>query len=171
MKRRELFSSLASPFYKDSKDVNQESIIRPPYFKKESKFFEKCILCEDKKCAVACDEEIIIIQEDGTPKLEFGKNGCTYCDECAKACEEKVLKVKHKKNINATFSINLIKCMSWNQTMCFSCKDPCMVDAIKFLGMFRPEINMDICNSCGFCMNVCPTNAISFKINQKEEEI
>jgi len=165
MKRRELFSSLASPFSK--KNVKQESIIRPPYFRKESKFLKKCVDCEDKQCVDACEEQIIVIQDDGTPKIQFNKNGCTFCDECAIACEEKVLKVKHKKNINAIFSIDLIKCMSWHQTMCFSCKDPCMVDAIKFLGMFRPEIDMDICTSCGFCISICPTNAISFKIKEE----
>ncbi len=168
MKRRELFSSLASPF-QETGDVNQESIIRPPYFKNPNKFLKKCILCEDKMCVAICEEQIIIIQDDGTPKLDFSKGGCTYCDECAKVCEPNVLKVKHKENINATFSIDLIKCLSWNQTMCFSCKDPCLDDAIKFLGMFRPEINMDMCTSCGFCISVCPTDAISFKIKEIEE--
>ena len=166
MKRRELFSSLASPFSK--KNVKQESIIRPPYFKNENKFLKKCVDCEDKQCADACEEQIIVIQDDGTPKLKFNKNGCTFCDECAIVCEKNVLKIKHKKNINATFSIDLIKCMSWHDTMCFSCKDPCLVDAIKFLGMFRPEIDMDVCNGCGFCISVCPTNAISFKVKEEK---
>ena len=172
MKRRELFSSLASPF-KEKKE-RLESIIRPPYFKNEPDFPKSCLSCDDKSCATICEEQIIIIQEDGTPKLDFTKKGCTYCDECAIACESDVLKIENRKNINTTFSIDLIKCMSWHQTMCFSCKDPCMSDAIKFLGMFRPEINMDICNSCGFCLNVCPTNAISFKtinIEKIKEEI
>jgi len=53
--------------------------------------------------------------------------------------------------------------------MCFSCKDPCMVDAIKFLGLFRAEIDNDICNGCGFCLSVCPTNAISFNTNLQKE--
>ncbi|MEA2018645.1 MAG: ferredoxin-type protein NapF [Campylobacterota bacterium] len=171
MKRRELFSSLASPF-KENKEVNQESVVRPPYFIDEEYFLSKCILCETKDCKIACDEDtsIIVIQEDGTPKLDFNINGCTYCDDCAIACKEEVLKVEYRKNINTTFSIDLIKCMSWHQTMCFSCKDPCMVDAIKFLGMFKPEINMDICTSCGFCLKVCPVEAISFNIIEKEEE-
>jgi len=171
MKRRELFSSLASPFSK-KKEVNQESIVRPPYFSNENIFYDKCIECETKDCKIACDEDtgIIKILEDGTPALDFTKNGCTYCDECAIACPQDVLKIEYRKNINAIFSIDLIKCMSWHDTMCFSCKDPCMVDAIKFLGMFRPEINMDICNGCGFCFKVCPVEAISFKIIETKEE-
>ena len=170
MNRRELFSSLASPFTTQNEEVNQESIIRPPYFKKEKKFLTICITCEDKMCASACETNIIVIQEDGTPKLDFFDSGCTYCDDCAKACTPNVLKKKHKQNINATFSIDPLKCMSWNQTMCFSCKDPCLDDAIIFEGMFKPVIDMDKCTSCGFCIKVCPSDAISFDIIKKEEK-
>ncbi len=167
MKRRELFSSLASPF-KDEKGKIESIIIRPPYFENENDFIKSCVTCEEKSCSTVCEENIIFIQKDGTPKLDFTKSGCTYCDECAIACKGNVLIIENKKNINTTFSIDLIKCLSWNQTMCFSCKDPCLDDAIKFLGMFRPEINMDICTACGFCINICPTDAISFTINKEK---
>ena len=161
MKRRELFSSLASPF---KKQEVREDIIRPPYFNDESDFIKSCVTCEDKSCITVCEENIIIVREDGTVELNFAENGCTYCDECAIACKEDVLNVEYKKNINLKFSIDLLKCMSWNQTMCFSCKDPCLDDAIKFLGMFRPEIDNNICTSCGFCVRVCPVDAISMEL-------
>lgn len=158
MKRRELFGSLASSF-KDEKK-NQEKTIRPPYFEDESDFLKECINC-DGKCATFCEEQIIVIQEDKTPKLNFSNSGCTYCDACAIACEPDVLKLENKKNINAKVSIDILKCLAWNQTMCFSCKDPCLDDAIEFIGLFRPEIVSYKCTSCGFCIKVCPTNAIS----------
>ncbi len=156
MDRRELFTSITKPF--------KEKIVRPPYFKNESKFLKSCITCSDKSCKTVCEENIIVIQKDGTPKIDFKLGGCTYCDECAKACDEKVLKLKHKKNINVKFSIDTIKCMSWNNTMCFSCKDPCLDNAINFNGMFQPMINNESCTACGFCINVCPTDAIKFQI-------
>ncbi len=170
MKRRELFSSLASSF-KEKKEEVKESVIRPPYYLNEADFHKSCIDCDDKKCATVCEEQIIIIQDDGTPKIDFAKGGCTYCDECAIACEKNVLKKENLQNINATFSIDLLKCLSWNQTMCFSCKDPCLDDAINFLGMFRPEIDKNKCTGCGFCLNICPTDAISFKIQKNKEEM
>jgi ferredoxin-type protein NapF len=155
MKRRELFSSLASSFNKKEK---QEKILRPPYFQDESIFFTNCTSC-DGLCSTACEENIIIIQKDFTPKLDFTSSGCTYCDECANICPNEVLKLEYKKNIDAKIEIDVLSCLAWNQTMCFSCKDPCLDDAIDFLGMFRPSIN-DKCTSCGFCIKVCPTNAI-----------
>ena len=156
MKRRELFSSLASSFNKN--DELQEKIIRPPYFQDEELFIKECILCEGL-CANSCEVNIIVIQKDKTPKLDFSNSGCTFCDKCAEVCPSDVLKLEYKKNIDAKIEINVLECLSWNQTMCFSCKDPCLDDAIVFLGMFRPEINSN-CTSCGFCVKVCPTNAI-----------
>ncbi len=155
MKRRELFSSLVSSFKKDEK---QEKILRPPYHKNESIFFTNCKDCEGL-CATVCEENIIFIQADSTPKLDLSFSGCTYCNECAIACPNEVLQVEHKKNINAKIEIDILNCLSWNKTMCFSCKDPCLDNAIDFLAMFRPSINSN-CTACGFCIKSCPTNAI-----------
>lgn len=154
MKRRELFGSLASSF----NQKKQENIIRPPYFDDEAAFLSDCKEC-DGVCATVCETNIIMIMDDKTPKLDFSNNGCTYCDECANACPNEVLNLEFKKNIDTKITIDILKCLSWNQTMCFSCKDPCLDDAIDFLAMFRPEIN-DKCTSCGFCIKVCPTDAI-----------
>ncbi|MAD43349.1 MAG: ferredoxin [Arcobacter sp.] len=155
MQRRELFSSLASSFTKKEK---QEIIIRPPYYKDEEIFLTNCTEC-DGVCSTVCEENIIVIKDDKTPVIDFSLNGCTYCDECAIACPNEVLNIEDKKNINAKIEIDVSTCLAWNDTMCFSCKDPCFDDAIDFLGMFRPEIN-DNCTSCGFCIKVCPTQAI-----------
>lgn len=155
MERREFFNSLTSSFNKKEK---QEKILRPPYYEDESVFFTNCIEC-DGICSTVCEENIIIIQDDKTPKLDLSISGCTYCDECANACPHEVLKLENKKNINAKIEIDVSKCLSWNQTMCFSCKDPCLDDAIDFLAMFRPEINAN-CTSCGYCIKTCPVEAI-----------
>ena len=155
MKRRELFSSLVSSFSKKDK---QEKILRPPYFEDESIFFTNCISCEGL-CSRVCRENIIIIQEDSTPKLDFSNGGCTYSHECAKVCPNEVLNIENKKNISGKIEIDILTCLSWNKTMCFSCKDPCLDKAIDFLAMFRPSINTN-CTSCGFCIKSCPTDAI-----------
>lgn len=162
MERRELFSSLFSPV-KGGKKEKKEVVVRPPYFNDEDSFAKECTQCLDTPCVTFCQQNIIVISNDKTPKLDFSLGGCTYCDECAKACSNDVLNIEDKKTINAKVEIDMLKCMSWHQTMCFSCKDPCLTDAIKFLGMFRPSINDDKCTSCGFCISVCPSVAIALK--------
>ena len=155
MKRRELFSSLVSSFKKEEK---QEKVLRPPYYENENIFFTNCKDCEGL-CATVCEENIIFIQADFTPKLDLSSSGCTYCDECANICPNTVLNIENKKHIDAKMEIDILSCLSWNKTMCFSCKDPCLDNAIDFLAMFRPSINSN-CTSCGFCIKSCPTNAI-----------
>ncbi|OCL81547.1 ferredoxin-type protein NapF [Arcobacter porcinus] len=159
MDRRELFSSLSKSFRNESRKIKR---VRPPYFIDENIFFTNCINCSTKDCITACEENIILLDDDQTIFLDFSKSGCTYCDLCANACTNSVLKIEDKTKIDAKFEIDILSCLSWQNTMCFSCKDPCLDNAIDFLGVFRPSIN-DNCTSCGFCLKVCPSGAIKIK--------
>jgi len=153
-KKRNLFRRATSPF---------KSFIYPPYYEKKEDFL-KCVECETKECIKVCKENIIEIENE-IPVIKFGINGCTFCDECATACPNDVLDIKHKKNrLNAEFIINPKTCLAWNQTMCFSCQDICEENAIIYKGMFNPVIDLEKCTACGFCISVCPTYAIDVKI-------
>ncbi|HIP54299.1 MAG TPA: ferredoxin-type protein NapF [Sulfurimonas autotrophica] len=134
------------------------TIIRPPYYNDLDAFATECQNCE-AECASLCQEQIIIIGEDSTPYLDFSKRGCTYCDECAVVCPSDVLSVENRRKIFVDIVINKNRCLSWQGVMCFSCKDPCLEDAIDFQAMFMPQIN-EKCTSCGFCIGRCPADAI-----------
>lgn len=161
MNRRELFSSFGASLKSEAQKSNN-SFLRPPYFKDEALFHKQCPDCENK-CDTVCEEEIIKIAKDGSPYIVFGASGCTFCDECAIVCQAGVLDITFKQNINANITISQSKCLSWNHTMCFSCKDPCLDNAIDFQAMFMPTIN-DKCTSCGFCISRCPVDAIEINI-------
>ncbi len=162
MKRRELFGFLFSSVKEMGREKEEETVvIRPPYFLDVDAFGKECPKC-DAPCVTSCQEQIIIIEKDATPSLDFSKRGCTYCDECAIACPNDVLHLEYKKQIDVAIVINKNKCLSWQSVMCFSCKDPCLEDAIDFKAMFEPDIN-EKCTSCGFCISRCPVNAIEIK--------
>ena len=161
MQRRELFSFLSSSLKTEMKTKEAE-VLRPPYFRDANAFFTECQKCEGD-CASACQEKIISIGADKTPFLDFSLSGCTYCDDCALACGFEVLNVAYKKRIDASVSISERRCLSWQGVMCFSCKDPCLEDAIEFKAMFMPTINMLKCTACGFCISRCPSYAIEVK--------
>lgn len=158
MLRRKLLGFLSSSLKGEQKEV-KEQIVRPPYYNNNHAFDTECQNC-DGKCATLCQEQIIIIGDDKTPKLDFSKSGCTYCDDCATACEFGVLNIEDKKMIDAKVSINQGTCLSWSGVMCFSCKDPCLEDAIEFKALFMPTIDESKCTACGFCISRCPTFAI-----------
>ena len=150
-------------FFRRVKTSPFKSFIHPPYFKNKDDFL-KCYECESKDCLNACNEKIIKIENE-MPILDFRNSGCTFCDDCAVECKIGVLKPEYKKNkINAEMIINPNKCIAWNQTICFSCQDICEEYAIIYKGMFNPLIDLEKCTGCGFCISVCPTDAIETKI-------
>ena len=110
-------------------------------------------------CGTVCEEEIIKFSDDKIPYLDFSENGCSDCGECMTACEPDVLN-DPGIFIAGSIRINAAKCVSWHNVMCFACKDPCMENAIVFEKMFRPDINLDACTLCGYCVSRCPGDAI-----------
>jgi len=174
--RRDFFKSFAKPLVKNEEDESH-LLVRPPYGSSESLFQSECPSCESKACVTSCDEKIIFIEEDGTPTLSFNKNGCTFCDECANACEANVLSLENTETatwLNAVFKISLEACVAHHGVICHSCKEPCIDDAILFNGMFNPIIDDDKCTACGFCISRCPTQAISYttyELKNEENEI
>jgi len=167
--RREFINTFRKPLGSHEENL---LVVRPPYGLSESLFQKECVSCESKACVASCDEEIIAIQEDGTPALSFVSSGCTFCEDCASACESNVLSLENRhtaEHINATFRISIEGCVAHHGVICFSCKEPCIDDAILFNGMFNPVIDTDKCTGCGFCVGRCPTQAIDFTPYRVEE--
>jgi len=164
--RREFLKSFTKPLLQ-SQEEDSPLLVRPPYGKDESTFQSECPSCESKACVASCDEKIIVILDDGTPTLDFSKNGCTFCDECANVCDADVLSLQNiytSEKLNAMFRISLEGCVAHHGVICNACKEPCIDDAILFNGMFNPVIDEDRCTGCGFCIARCPTQAISFRV-------
>ena len=163
--RQALFNVFRKPSQRNKE--TSPLVVRPPYALGESFFQKECVSCDSKACVASCDEEIIVIQADGTPMLSFAKSGCTFCEACADACEPNVLGLENRhtsEQLNATFRISTEGCVAHNGVICFSCKEPCIDDAILFNGMFNPVIDTDKCTGCGFCVGRCPTQAIDFTV-------
>lgn len=161
--RRDFLNRFRKPLVQTEED--SPTVVRPPYGLNESLFQSECVACESKACVASCDEEIIVILKDGTPALDFSKSGCTFCEECTSVCEPGVLNVENKhtsEKLNATFRISTQRCVAHHGVICFSCKEPCIDDAILFNGMFNPVIDSDRCTGCGFCMGRCPADAIEY---------
>ena len=140
------------------KDKSQPPL-RPPYSPENNFLFtEKCPTC-DGICATVCEENIIKIV-DKAPQICFSESGCTYCEECLTICEKNILNMDNPQNIKGKIELNILNCVAWHSVICSSCRDSCLDGAIKFLGMFRPEIDLSKCTNCGFCIATCPSQAI-----------
>jgi len=141
---------------------------RPPYGSDESLFQKVCITCESKACVASCDEKIIVLDEVGTPRLDVSQSGCEFCDDCANACEADVLSLDNPARIEARVTIDMNACVAHHHVICMSCKEPCLDDAILFVGLYNPVIDDERCTACGFCVGRCPSGAIRYDAIPKE---
>ncbi len=141
----------------------ERSFIRPPYTSVQTDF-SPCKEC-DAPCVEVCEEGVLFRDGEGVPALSFEKRGCSYCGKCLEACPHGVIS-ESSQTIRAKVQIDPQRCSAWNGVLCFSCKEPCLDNAIKFNGLYKPLILPDRCTSCGFCVSVCPTGAIKVVVNE-----
>lgn len=149
--RRGFFGALSSLF------KDERLPVRPPYAG-EGETFNACKTCEGM-CVSGCEEKIIHRDADGLVFLDFQSTGCSDCQKCLELCMPDVLH-DPMRFIQGRARINALSCMSHHNTICFSCKEPCLENAIHFEGMFRPIVIKDKCTACGYCVAVCPSGAI-----------
>lgn len=157
--RRGFFSSLASL----AQDKKGEEKFFPdlPGFISEQK--EACMVCQTSACQNVCEEGIVFRLEQGVPKLDLSKHGCTFCMECAKACESESFLAEPLGKLDAVVEIGILACLAWNKVICRSCGDVCNDKAISFTGLFNPQLDPSACTACGFCIGVCPGYAIEIR--------
>ncbi len=162
---------LTSLFGQKRAQKNQNELcVRPPYHQEEYAFLDHCVTCKDTPCVNACEENILLLfSTTHTPCLDFTKGGCTFCEACAKACPSGVLSLtcNDEKDLHVKAYIDIMACMAWHQSLCNSCLDACEPRAIQFLGLWKPQIEIDVCNGCGMCIGICPSNAIMIQEEKK----
>lgn len=164
MNRRDFFRSFGKGFIKEK--ANKNTYIRPPYCEDAELFLMKCPNCVGH-CTFACKQDIIRLAPDETAYLDFSNNGCTFCGDCAKACDKGVLIEGNPKLINAMAQIDTSTCIAWQTDVCTECSKACEVTAILTYSSVRPEVDMEACTGCGICVSVCPEKSIKMIYSHK----
>ena len=75
-----------------------------------------------RRCIRACDkvcQKGILRDYNGIPTVDFDIDGCKLCGECAKECPHGVLKEDNKSNWNFVVSIDELRCLGYQKTMCY----------------------------------------------------
>lgn len=159
--------------------LSASSFITPPWISSPSKL-DACTGCGN--CVSACPDHLISLSTNKTPVMNFTASGCDYCGDCAKSCEADVfLPLDERTHENAWQQQAHINhdCLNYKGVICHSCQDICEPGAIIFsrdshndhsiqtedpssfqLNIAKPFISEDVCDGCGFCLSICPIDAI-----------
>ncbi|RMH45050.1 MAG: ferredoxin-type protein NapF [Gammaproteobacteria bacterium] len=146
--------------------------MRPPWSLPEAQFIEACHRCH--ACIEACPEGVIVSGDGGFPEVRFDRGGCTFCGMCAQACPSGAIdRQKQATPWHLVASISQ-DCLAKTGVACESCRDVCDVRAIRFTpklgGWPVPHVDTEACNGCGFCVSVCPVNAVAMTSTIEEPE-
>lgn len=166
-------------FTKKTPAINHQ---RLPWVISEDVFSKQCTQCQD--CITSCEEDIIVKDELGFPKIDFSLGECTFCNKCIDICQQPLF-ISPKDRItqdktsirNMPWSGELeIKnnCLAKSGVYCQSCRDACETEAINFIYIKngdskifpipRPEINLADCTQCGACVSTCPQDSITLTL-------
>ena len=140
-----------------------ELVLRPPWAVAEEQFVADCTRCNE--CITICPEKIIQQGQGGFPEIVFSHSGCEFCEDCLAVCKPKVLNKLDKDqsawDIKATITS---KCIAYHGTICRTCGEACNDDAIHFKleagKVGTPILTEAQCTGCGFCIAMCPVDAI-----------
>lgn len=139
-----------------------QNTIRPPWADL-AYFLQNCTACS--ACISACEMQIIKQGAGGYPEIDFslGQQTCSFCQACVKSCPEPVFRSisespwQHKVEIQQG-------CLVQMNVECRRCEESCEQRAFTFRrqlgGKYSLQLHSTLCNGCGACLNVCPTQVI-----------
>ncbi|MFK5984756.1 MAG: ferredoxin-type protein NapF [Pseudomonadota bacterium] len=143
--------------------LNKTKTVRPPWAVAEKQFIELCNRCDD--CISICPEKIIIRGDGGFPEINFINSGCEFCEDCLHVCKTKALLQISDNTPAWSHKVKITQqCLPLQNVICRICFEACDEEAILFelvAGQVAiPQINIDNCNGCGFCVAMCPVDSM-----------
>jgi ferredoxin-type protein NapF len=138
---------------------------RPPWSRPEQAFLARCTRCD--ACITACPQTVLKRGDGGFPQIDFSRNGCSLCGDCARACptgaiDPVAVPLAFRWRIQVADS-----CLARRGVECRVCGDACDARALRFVpargGIAQLQVDAAACTGCGECLPVCPVAALSLR--------
>jgi len=146
-------------------------VLRPPWAVPEEQFIEMCTRCDE--CISICPEKVIQKGQGGFPEIIFDRSGCEFCEDCLAVCKPKALNKRNDESKPWFIKADInTKCITYQGTICRTCGEACDDEAIHFKlepgKVGEPILTADNCTGCGFCIAMCPVDAIAISVTSMQ---
>lgn len=144
--------------------ANEDAVLRPPLVDDEGEFAARCVRC--CRCIEVCHTHALVpaVIEDGvlvmkTPKFDFHRGSCDFCNECADVCPTDA--IKHVDSFDPEAGcigvavVQTDRCVAYFNG-CRKCAEQCPFEVISLNENGYPVVDEKRCNGCGVCEFICP---------------
>lgn len=150
---------------RDSVTPSAALALPPPWSAPDQEFPDLCNACG--ACVAACEKQLIKLEGDGLPVMDFSKGFCHFCGDCARSCPGGALHFSDEPPHGPLHVAIRETCLTRKKVLCQLCQEHCEQEAIVFSregqGEQVPRILSEQCNGCGACVAACPVQAISLR--------
>ena len=145
--------------------ASQGLLLRPPGGQDEERLIASCLRCN--RCYSVCPRRCISpagikggFLSLRTPMLDFHQGYCDFCNLCIENCPTDALLAFSPENDRMGIAvIDPDRCLAWQKSGCSVCIEACEYGAIVGDERGAPVVVAELCNGCGRCEYVCPSNS------------
>lgn len=141
-----------------------DDLLRPPVVLDEDVFLSRCLRCY--RCVSVCHTGAIVpaTLDDGvieirTPKLNFHRGYCDFCNDCIDVCPTDAITPCDPYNpAEGRIGVAVVdeeRCIAYFNG-CSKCIEVCPYEALSATESGLPVVDESKCNGCGLCVKECP---------------
>src|SRR6056297_267413 len=125
-----LLQTEADQARRDSATPSVALALPPPWSAPDQEFHDLCNSCG--ACVAACAKQLVQLEDNGLPVMDFSQGFCHFCGDCARSCPSGALCFSDEPPHGHLHVAIQENCLMRKNVLCQLCQEQCEQEAIVF---------------------------------------